>query len=67
MKVKLEKDEWYPVIMQSQYGQEYDIPEAVLKRNEAAYRKFADANGVLFNLMVLQDNARIVKRQDRSL
>jgi hypothetical protein len=57
--VKLERDEAYPVVvLDSEYGDEYDIPETLLANFRAAAERYHLYHGEILRRMHEQDAAR---------
>lgn len=58
MKVHIEDDEWYPVLVISKYGQEYEVDETTLKRWKLGFARFQKIRDEMKAFVDAADKAR---------
>ena len=46
-KVKVSKDEWWPVYSLGRWGDEVELPKALIDRNEAALKEFEEVQDLI--------------------
>ena len=51
MKIRLGKDEWYPVFGPSEYGEEVDVPESTVERWKQAEETFRAAQAEMMEAL----------------